>query len=92
MTRERHGVLDPGMRYLDLGPDYERQAAIRRTIAYHVREIEALGLDVTSPAPHLNGRTSKHSGRLTTRHLSRWHKPPSAAAACPAEVLFSGQL
>jgi hypothetical protein len=42
------------MRYQDLGPDYyERQAAIRRKIAYHVREIEALGLDVTltRPAP-----------------------------------------
>ena len=42
------------MRYQDLGPDYyERQAATRRKIAYHVREIEALGLDVTltRPAP-----------------------------------------
>jgi transposase len=50
-----HKLLsNPGMRYEDLGPDYyERQAAIRRTIAYHVREIEALGLDVTltRPAP-----------------------------------------
>jgi hypothetical protein len=40
------------MRYQDLGPDYyERQAAIRRKIAYHVREIEALGLDVTLCRP-----------------------------------------
>jgi transposase len=50
-----HKLLsNPGMRYQDLGPDYhERQAAIRRKIAYHVREIEALGLDVTltRPAP-----------------------------------------
>jgi hypothetical protein len=50
-----HKLLSsPGMRYLDLGPDYyERQAATRRKIAYHVREIEALGLDVTltRPAP-----------------------------------------
>ena len=50
-----HKLLSsPGMRYQDLGPDYyERQAAIRRKIAYHVREIEALGLDVTltRPAP-----------------------------------------
>jgi transposase len=50
-----HKLLSsPGMRYEDLGPDYyERQAAIRRKIAYHVREIEALGLDVTltRPAP-----------------------------------------
>ena len=36
------------MRYQDLGPDYhQRQAALRRKIAYHVREIEALGLEVT---------------------------------------------
>ena len=51
-----HKLLsNPGMRYQDLGPDYyERQAAIRRKIAYHVREIEALGLEVTLcrlPAP-----------------------------------------
>jgi transposase len=50
-----HKLLsNPGMRYEDLGPDYyEQQAAIRRKIAYHVREIEALGLDVTltRPAP-----------------------------------------
>jgi transposase len=50
-----HKLLStPGMRYQDLGPDYyERQAALRRKIAYHVREIEALGLDVTltRPAP-----------------------------------------
>jgi transposase len=50
-----HKLLsNPGMRYEDLGPDYyAQQAAIRRKIAYHVREIEALGLDVTltRPAP-----------------------------------------
>jgi transposase len=44
-----HKLLsNPGMRYEDLGPDYyERQATVRRKIAYHVREIEALGLEVT---------------------------------------------
>jgi transposase len=44
-----HKLLsNPGMRYQDLGPGYyERQAATRRKIAYHVREIEALGLEVT---------------------------------------------
>jgi transposase len=50
-----HKLLsNPGMRYENLGPDYyERQAAVHRKIAYHVREIEALGLDVTltRPAP-----------------------------------------
>jgi transposase len=47
--RVYHKLLSsPGMRYQDLGPDYyERQAATRRKIAYHVREIEALGLEVT---------------------------------------------
>ena len=41
-------AVQPGMRYQDLGPDYyERQAATRRKIAYHVREIQALGLEVT---------------------------------------------
>ena len=44
-----HKLLsNPGLRYHDLGPDYyERQAAIRRKIACHVREIETLGLEVT---------------------------------------------
>ncbi len=55
-----HKLLStPGMRYEDLGPDYyERQAAIRRKIAYHVRQIEALGLDVTlcrRPEPEPDG-------------------------------------
>jgi len=46
--RVYHKLLsNPGMRYQDLGPDYyERQAATRRKIAYHVREIQALGLEV----------------------------------------------
>jgi transposase len=48
-----HKLLSsPGTRYQDLGPDYyEHQAAIRRKLAYHVREIEALGLDVTLTRP-----------------------------------------
>ena len=58
-----HKLLSsPGMRYRDLGPDYyERQAAIRRKIAYHVREIEALGLEVTLariPEPDPGGPAS----------------------------------
>jgi hypothetical protein len=40
------------MRHADLAPNYyQRQAAIRRKIAYHVREIEVLGLDVTLTRP-----------------------------------------
>ena len=44
-----HKLLSsPGMRYEDLGPDYyENRAATRRKIDYHVRQIEALGLEVT---------------------------------------------
>jgi len=58
-----HKLLsNPGMRYQDLGPDYyERQAATRRKIAYHVREIEALGLEVTLariPGPDPDGPAS----------------------------------
>jgi transposase len=41
-------LSNPGMRYQDLGPDYyERRAQNRRKISYHVRELEALGLEVT---------------------------------------------
>jgi transposase len=58
--RVYHKLLsNPGMRYQDLGPDYhQRQAALRRKIAYHVREIEALGLEVTLariPSPDPGG-------------------------------------
>ena len=67
--RVYHKLLsNPGMRYQDLGPDYyERQAATRRKIAYHVREIQALGLEVTLARPPRTrpGRTGKHPGRLT---------------------------
>jgi len=61
--RVYHKLLsNPGMRYQDLGPDYyQRQAALRRKIAYHVREIEALGLEVTLariPEPDPDGSAS----------------------------------
>ena len=48
-----HKLLsNPGMRYQDLGPDYyERRAQTRRKIAYHVRELEELGLEVTLCRP-----------------------------------------
>jgi len=77
MTRERRGVLDPGMRYQDLDSDYERQAAIRRKIACHVREIEALGLDVTltRPAPE---RTDQQAFRPPN------HPPPQPMAQTAA--------
>jgi transposase len=44
-----HKLLSsPGIRYADLGPDYyQRRAQNRRKIDYHVRELEALGLEVT---------------------------------------------
>ena len=61
--RVYHKLLsNPGMRYQDLGPDYhQRRAALRRKIAYHVREIEALGLEVTLariPEPDPGGPAS----------------------------------
>jgi transposase len=52
---------NPGMRYEDLGPDhYQRRAQTRRKIDYHVRELHALGLEVTlcrapGPAPEPAG-------------------------------------
>jgi transposase len=53
-----HKLLsNPGMRYQDLGPDYcQRRAQTRRKIAYHVRELEELGLEVTlcRPGPAQN--------------------------------------
>jgi len=49
-----HKLLSsPGMRYQDLGPDYyQHQAIIRRKIAYHVRELETLDLEVTLCRKH----------------------------------------
>jgi transposase len=51
--RVYHKLLsNPGMRHEDLGPDYyERRAQTRRKIAYHVRELEELGLEVTLCRP-----------------------------------------
>ena len=53
-----HKLLStPGLRYEDLGPDhYEHQAATRRKIAYHMRELQHLtGQDIllchTAPDP-----------------------------------------
>jgi hypothetical protein len=49
------------MRYQDLGPDYYRhRAQTNRKIDYHVRELQALGLEVTlcrlpGPAPEPGG-------------------------------------
>ena len=76
-----HKLLsNPGMRYQDLGPDYhQRQAALRRKIACHVREIEALGLDVTLTRPR---RTSKHPGRLT--HSPTFADGQTAVGSCRA--------
>jgi transposase len=81
-----HKLLsNPGMRYEDLGPDYyNRQAAVRRKIAYHVREIEASASTSPSPAPNPDW-TSQQAPRPSdpSAHLRRRHKPPPAAAARP---------
>jgi hypothetical protein len=44
-----HKLLSsPGMRYVDLGPDYyERRRDVRRQIAYHVGRLGDLGFEVT---------------------------------------------
>ena len=44
-----HKLLsNPGMRYVDLGPDYyDRQRDTRRQIAHHVGKLGALGFEVT---------------------------------------------
>ena len=75
-----HKLLsNPGMRYEDLGPDYyERQAATRRKIAYHVREIEAVGFEVTlCPHPRSRGRAR---GRQPRTHSPRCLTHPPASA------------
>ena len=36
-----------GMRYDDLGADYDRQRDVRRQIAHHVGKLGALGFEVT---------------------------------------------
>jgi len=65
------------MRYADLGPDYyQRRAQNRRTIDYHVRELEALGLEVTLcriPEPE--------PGQAAT-----------TPAACPLTTITSGPV
>jgi transposase len=91
-----HKLLsNPGMRYAGLGPDYyQRQRDIRRQIAHHAGKLGDLGFEVTlcrtpepEPRPNRPG-----PGRLT-------HTPPQAltgtrspgsAAACPANLHFSG--
>ncbi len=53
------------MRYQDLGPDYyERRAQTRRQIAYHVRELEELGLEVTlcRPSPAQDDQEPTQAG------------------------------
>jgi hypothetical protein len=78
----------------DLGPHcHQRQAALRRKIAYHVREIEALGFEVAlarMPGPDPDRPASTQTAR-PIRPLRRRHKPPPAAAARPAKALFSDQ-
>jgi transposase len=66
-----HKLLsNPGMRYEDLGPDYERQAATRRKISRLVREIEAEGFEVTlcrTPEP---GAGPAEDNPASTHHVA----------------------
>jgi transposase len=55
-----HKLLsNPGMRYVDLGPDYyERQRDVRRQIAHHIGKLGSLGFEVTlcrTPEPDPDG-------------------------------------
>ena len=92
-----HKLLSsPGMRYADLGPDYyERQSAIRRKIAYHVRRSKPTASKSPSAAhpPPTRNRPGQETPRppdpsrpRSTRRAQknrRRHKPPTAAAARP---------
>ena len=88
-----HKLLsNPGMRYQDLGPNYyQRRAQTNRKIAYHVRELEELGLEVTLCRPAQDDPEPPrppHPYRRTTLTVPIWSR---SAAACPDQVLFSGQ-
>ena len=63
-----HLLADPEARFHDLGPGYyDTHIDRQRKIRNHIRQLEALGLDV-SPAP----RTRR---RLTHRRRPRAHRP-----------------
>ena len=89
-----HTLLSsPGMRYADLGPDYyQRRAQNRRKIDYHVRELEALGLEVTLCRIARTRPGSHHPGRLTPDHNHRRASEPAPPALPRARLrpLFSG--
>ncbi len=89
-------LADPGTRYADLGPDYyDRQRGIRRQIAHHVGKLGSLGFEVTLcriPGPRPR-RNRPDPGLLTHTALAGPDRPqwPGSAAACPANLHFSGQ-
>jgi hypothetical protein len=78
--------------YEDLGADnYERKANIRR----RARDLERLGYKVTiepfSPDPETTELPITKASQPARPRTSRQRSAPPAAAACPANVLFSGQ-
>ena len=64
-----HLLADPGARFTDLGPDWHQRKTDRdRKIRAHVRQLQALGLDVTiTPTPPKN-QTSADQARSPQRH------------------------
>jgi transposase len=91
-----HKLLsNPGMRYEDLGPDcYDRQRDIRRQIANHVGKLGSLGFEVTlARIPE-----AEPDGQARSRPPDPYRSPagpdqslwPGFAAACPANLHFSG--
>ena len=47
-----HLLADPDARYPDLGPDYDSRTDRHKKIRNHVRQLQALGLDVTTAPRH----------------------------------------
>ena len=90
-----HKLLsNPGMRYVDLGPDYyDRQRDTRRQIAHHVGKLGSLGFEVTlCRIPNRTRRDRPDPGRLTHTAPAGPDRPrwPGSAAARPANLHFSG--
>ena len=92
-----HKLLsNPGMRYVDLGPDYyERQRDIRRQVAHHVGKLGSLGFEVTlcripEAEPDGTGQARPRPPDPTAPAGPDRHRWPGSAAARPANLHFSG--
>ena len=86
-----HALLaDPAATYCDPGPDYHDQRThTRRQARNHIRSLERLGYQVTIQAIHPAPANYSQPADPHTQVRRRYASP--AAAARPAEVLFSDQ-